>query len=202
MNGQTEIEAKKIEGLVVQHINQAGVSIALPKAYSRDNIPSKKGQIPTPEKAQKWPHLDRIKDKLLPLQEDMEIGILMGCNCPKALKLQEVILGRDEDPYAIRTLLGWGIIGPIVPTNSTSDEEEGNLTCHRIATREIRSSKLDNRFTIEAQTNGGGQPLRSKKNVRARLLGALQWTASILPRRLQIPEHCKEMNSPPRRQPL
>lgn len=163
MYGQTEIEAKKIEGLVVQHINQAEVSIALPRAYSRDIIPSKKGQIPTPEKAKKWPHLDRIKDKLLPLQEDMEIGILIGCNCPKALKPREVILGRDEDPYAVRTLLGWGIIGPIVPTNSASGGEEGYLTCHRIATREIGSSKLGNRFTIEAQTKEVVNPFEVRR---------------------------------------
>lgn len=73
MYGQTEIVAKKIEGLVVQHINKVEAPITLPKAYSRDIIPSKKGQIPTPEKAQKWPHLDRINDQV---QEVMEIGIL------------------------------------------------------------------------------------------------------------------------------
>ena len=152
MYAQTEIVAKKIEGLAVQHINEAEAQIMLPKAYSRDVIPSKKGQIPTPEKAQKWPHLDRVKDQLLPLQEDMEIGILIGCNCPKALKPREGILGSDEDPYAVRTLLGWGIIGPATPTNSASEEEDENLTCHRVVTREIGSSRLDHRFVIEART--------------------------------------------------
>ena len=64
--------------------------------------------------------------------------------------------------YAVRTLLGWGIIGPIVPTNSASGEE-GNLTCHRIATREIGSSKLGNRFTIEAQTKEVINPFKVRR---------------------------------------
>ena len=72
MYGQTEIVAKKIEGLVVQHINEVEAPVMLPKAYSRVIIPSKKGQIPMPEKAQKWPHLDLINNQLLPLQEDMK----------------------------------------------------------------------------------------------------------------------------------
>ncbi len=164
MYGQTEIVTKKIEGLVVQHINEVEAPIMLPKAYSRDIIPSKKGQIPTPEKAQKWPHLDRINDQLLPLQEDMEIGILIGCNCPRALKPREVILGNDEDPYAIRTLLGWGIIGPAIPINGATDKEDDLSTCHRVVTREIGSSaSFNSKFVIEAQTKEVVNPFAVRK---------------------------------------
>ena len=41
--------------------------------------------------------------------------------------------------------------------------EEGNLTCHRIATREIGSSKLGNRFTIEAQTKEVVNPFKVRR---------------------------------------
>ena len=107
MYGQTEIAVKKIEGLVVQHVNKAEAPIALPKTYSRDVMPSNRSQIPTPEAVSKWLHLARIKDQLLPLQKDMAVGILIGCKCLKAIKPRDVILGEEEDPYAVKTSLGW-----------------------------------------------------------------------------------------------
>lgn len=79
----------------------------------------------------------------------MEIGILIGCNCLKVLKLWEVIFGRDEDLYVVRILLGWGIIGLIVFINSVLGEEEGNLICYRIVIWEIGSFKFGNWFIIE-----------------------------------------------------
>ncbi len=83
----------------------------------------------------------------------MEIGSLIGCNCLRALKPLEVILGNDEDPYATRTLLEWGIIGPAIPVNGATDEEDDHSTCHRVVTREIGSSaRFDSKFVIEAQT--------------------------------------------------
>ena len=84
----------------------------LPKAYARDSIPSRKDQIPTPEIADKWPHLKKIKEKISPLNESLSVGVLIGSNCPKAIKPREIVAGRSEDPYAVRTLLGWCIVGP------------------------------------------------------------------------------------------
>ena len=112
MYGQSEIVVKKIEGLVVQRVNKTTAPVALLKANSRDFIPLKRNQIPTPEIASKWTHLEQIKDQLLPLQEDMEVGLLIGCNCPKAIKPRDVILGEEEELYAVRTSLGWGVLGP------------------------------------------------------------------------------------------
>lgn len=150
MYGQTEIAAKKIEDLVVQHISKAEAPITLPKAYSRDVIPPKRSQIPTPEVVNKWPHFGQIKDQLLPLQEGMKIGILIGCNCPKANKPRDVILGGEDDPYAVKTSLGWGVIGP---SNSFAAQERDHFTtCHCLVTHEIGSQRLDSRFALDART--------------------------------------------------
>ena len=89
--------------------------------------------IPTPEVASKWAHLENIKNQISPLEDAMEIGVLIGCNCSKALKpLQQVIPGRKDDPYAIKTRLGWGIIGPTNMDVSTNDIES---SCLRILTQ-------------------------------------------------------------------
>jgi len=47
-HGRTEIPVQKIEGLVAQSLDEA-VSVDLPKAYSRESIPSRRNQIPSPE---------------------------------------------------------------------------------------------------------------------------------------------------------
>lgn len=58
--------------------------------------------------------------------EDVEIGLLIGLNCPRAVRPRDVIHGRQNDPYAVRSLLGWHINGPI--------KREGNsaVQCNRI----------------------------------------------------------------------
>ena len=54
----------------------------------------------------------------------MDVGILIRCYCPRALKPREVIPGKGDDPYAIRTLLGWGIVGPVHEPSEQEDSEE------------------------------------------------------------------------------
>lgn len=70
----------------------------------------------------------------------MDIGILIGYDCPQAIKPREVILGKGDDPYAVTTLLGWCIIGPVTPhQNAQGDgaEEAAIATCNRIMSHEI-----------------------------------------------------------------
>lgn len=57
------------------------------------------------------------------------------------LKPREVILGNDKDPYTIRTLLGWGIIGRAIPINGATDEEDDHSFCHRVV-RVVKSEVL------------------------------------------------------------
>ena len=63
------------------------------------------------------------------MKNNVEVGLLIGCNYPKALKPKEVILGNDSDPYAVKTELGWGIIGPVSPSFLVYQDDVS--TCHR-----------------------------------------------------------------------
>ena len=47
-------------------------------------MPANKSHIPTPQMARKWPHLEAMADKLMPLA-DCEVGLLIGYNCSRAL---------------------------------------------------------------------------------------------------------------------
>lgn len=141
MLGKEEICVEKICGLVVQRVDKR-VEIELPKSYSRSSIPFRRNQIPTPQVANEWPHLMKIADKLYPYQSGTDVGLLIGCNCPRAIKPREIILGKGDDPYAVRTLLGCGIIGPIIPQQDRQADEEDMVpaTCYRIMSREVGSN--------------------------------------------------------------
>lgn len=78
IHGENSIPAQKVEGLVVQKLDKDAI-VELPKAYTREAIPARRNQIPTPEIASKWSHLKKIKDKIPPKQNNVEVGLLIGC---------------------------------------------------------------------------------------------------------------------------
>ena len=135
IHGREVVPVSRVDGLVVERPDRRA-KVDLPKAYARDSIPSRKDQIPTPEIADKWPHLKKIKEKISPLNESLNVGVLIGSNCPKAIKPREIVAGRSEDPYAVRTLLGWCIVGPANPPDTQTDEDS-LVTCNRIVAKEI-----------------------------------------------------------------
>ena len=69
MLGREEIQVSRVDGLVVERLDRK-VQVQLPRAYTRDLIPSRQDQIPRPEVAEAWPHLRKIKDKIAPYQSD------------------------------------------------------------------------------------------------------------------------------------
>lgn len=72
---------------------------------------------------------------------------MIGLNCPNAIKPKQVICSRSSDPYAIHTFLGWGIISPV--TGSTN-REDLDVSCHRVAVKEIGSEELPSHgFVVE-----------------------------------------------------
>ena len=157
---ENSIPAQKVEGLVVQKLDKDAI-VELPKAYTREAIPARRNQIPTPEIARKWSHLKKIKDKIPPKQNNVEVGLLIGCNCPKALKPKRVIVRNNSDPCAVKTELGWGIIAPGSP--SFLDDQEDVSTCHRIVTCKIGIEKLDKRFIVDRKIREGINPFEVRR---------------------------------------
>ncbi|KAK3726534.1 hypothetical protein QZH41_015567 [Actinostola sp. cb2023] len=107
------IASRKINGLVAQGFNEAQ-HIALPRTYTREMIPAQRDNIPRPETAGKWPHLASIADHIMALKEDIDVAILIGSICTRAINPRKIIPGQDDDPYRKRTSLGWGIVGIVV----------------------------------------------------------------------------------------
>ena len=143
MLGRQRIAVERIDGLVVQRLDKR-TETELPKTYARETVPSRRDQIPRPEIINSWPHLRKIQGKIPPYDADVDIGLLIGCNCWKAIKPTEVIRGKAEEPYAVRTSLGWSIVGPVATSNTPQDGYALDSTCHRIMSREVTSGASDN----------------------------------------------------------
>ena len=82
-----------------------------------------------------WSHLQRIANNLIPYQHDVDVGLLIGANCTKAIKPREVIPGADDDPYTVRTTLGWGVIG--IVNRTTANSQDNHCFCNCIVSQEI-----------------------------------------------------------------
>lgn len=146
MHGSELVPTRRVGGLIVERMDRE-VHIELPKAYSRNEIPSKRNEIPRPESEAKWPHLSHLANKIYPYQEDLQVGLLIGSNCPSNIKPKQVIPGRSSDPCAIRALLGWGIIGPMTGSTNRGDLD---VSCHRVAVKEMGSEELPSHgFVVE-----------------------------------------------------
>ena len=76
-----------------------------------------------------------------------------------------MITGKGDDPYAFRTLLGWGIVGPVTPFKELLNEAaKEEITCHRIVTEEIGQAKrIDSKFVIDTRTKEVINPYQVKQ---------------------------------------
>ncbi|XP_044170564.1 uncharacterized protein LOC122954581 [Acropora millepora] len=66
-----------------------------------------------------WPHL---KDLKIPDVEDNQVTMLIGANVPEAQVHEECRRGRSGEPYAVRTVLGWAVLGPVNVANGSSSQ--------------------------------------------------------------------------------
>ena len=105
------ISCKRVNGLQVRG-HDSETYIQLPPLFTQEDIPASRDSIPTPEMAKNWPHLSRIANKLMP-KGKVEVGLLLGYNCPRVLVPREVIPPVHNGPFAQRTDLGWSIVGLI-----------------------------------------------------------------------------------------
>ncbi|XP_051792767.1 uncharacterized protein LOC127530320 [Acanthochromis polyacanthus] len=133
MIGKDELmDSEKVSGLRVRGYNSATL-IDLPHVYTKDCIPVNRTHIPTCETARQWNHLITIADEIPP-QLECDVGLLIGYNCSRALAPRQVILGGENEPYAVRTDLGWSVVGCSSPHLDSSCSTN---VCHRIAVREL-----------------------------------------------------------------
>ncbi|XP_072169077.1 uncharacterized protein [Diadema setosum] len=132
MQSTSIVKTTRVSGVQVLDFNRDQV-IDLPPLYTRDAVPASRSQIPKSEVVKHWPHLESVAHKLMPYNKNVKVSLLIGNDCPRAIRPREVLAGGDDDPYALRTSLGWGVVGRVCQTPSQKDD----VVCNRILAKEI-----------------------------------------------------------------
>ncbi|XP_070566927.1 uncharacterized protein [Ptychodera flava] len=86
------------------------MGVYLDKVWTTDKLPISENSIPSVRDTQRWSHL---KDVQLPELKNKEVTILIGNDVPEAHWILEERRGGRKQPYAVKTLLGWTLIGPM-----------------------------------------------------------------------------------------
>ena len=109
-HGRTRITGRKANGLHIESINGTA-RYKLPPLIECDDIPSSRAEIPTPEVARCYTHLQDIESHMAPVDSNAEILLLIGRDIPEAHHVLEQRTGPQGTPYAQRLSLGWVVIG-------------------------------------------------------------------------------------------
>lgn len=115
-------KTKIISNLEVMDLDE-NQKILVPLAYSKQKLPISTEDLITQEKADEWEHLRNIPMRYI----NSQVEILLGINTPEAVKPLEIVDGRQNEPFAIRTKLGWAINGP-----SSKNCEKNRKLCNVI----------------------------------------------------------------------
>ena len=101
IHGTHSVTTKAIEGLVVANVKDESAMLDLPRTFMRNIIPADRGEVPRPDVISGMSHLKDVSTELSPYME-VEVGLLIGLNCPSALRPREIVYGGESDPYAVR----------------------------------------------------------------------------------------------------
>ena len=125
--------------------------VKLPKLYSRE-LPVDSAEIAAPEKLKKWRYCDSIT-KCIARDDKVSVDLLIGTNCIQALEPISVISSQDGVPYALQTILGWFIVGPIECTSG----KVGGFSCNQLAVNEAGTNKIQSHhFKVQEQVKESG----------------------------------------------
>ena len=145
VNGTQLHDTKALNGLIVTDLNDEN-RIDLPKTFTKEDISAIDVDVPVPELAHKWKHLERIADCMPSQLHGAKVGLLIGSSCPKALEPIDIVASENGGPYAINTFAGWAIVGPLYLIK----KDHQTVNCNRIAVVEVGSEKpLDHHFAVE-----------------------------------------------------
>ncbi len=102
-----------VDSCIVSDLEVAGLDsdwyCEMPDIFTQREMPVNRSNIPRQEDLHKWPHLKYV---CLPAI-DADVELLIYMNVPRALEPLEVIRSVDKGPYAIKTMLGWTVNGPL-----------------------------------------------------------------------------------------
>ena len=110
MHGTKVLPTNVVEGLQVKGLQSGAECVVLSRCFSRTAIPFERGNVPTNESVSEWPHLSHIEipDNV----KHLKVGLLIGFTCAPAFRPLQFCTGDEDQPWGMRTKLGWCVVGP------------------------------------------------------------------------------------------
>lgn len=161
-SGTVDTSGRRAKDFVVESLD-GKVSMNLPTLIECNSIPDNRMEIPTPEAAAYYPHLQTIASQIPSLDPAADILILIGRDLIRAHKVRKQRNGPHNAPYAQLLDLGWVIVGdvclsgaliPMVSTFKTSVLENGRpsflMPCKNSICSKERLTSEDHRLFIKS----------------------------------------------------
>ena len=153
MGQEKPVPSYRISGMEVVTL-KGSAFLKLPDVFSQMSIPVTKDNIPTDEDLRKWPYLKEVE--LEPI--NASIGLLIGANAPRVLEPWRVINSEGNGPFAVKTLLGWVINGPL---GHSEDSDMNN--CHPARVNRIAIASLEELLTQQYNQDFAEQHYEQKE---------------------------------------
>ena len=125
----TAVEDLRIIAIPEHRDRYHSTSLQLPTCFTQEKMPVDSKDIPPLESLTAWPYLASVADSMYRQDESVPVGLLIGNNCKKALEPIEVVPSQGDGPYAIRTCLGWCVVG------SLRHQSPHTLSCNATSVR-------------------------------------------------------------------
>ena len=112
LHGERSEPTIAVDRLQVARSKDRNTWIKLRRIYIRKQLPVDKKEVATTEKTEEWGYQKIISSEITQT-DDVEVGLLIGGNCMKALEPLKVITSNNGGSYAYQTFLGWCIVEQI-----------------------------------------------------------------------------------------
>ena len=195
MNACMPVICRQVKGFNVKG-HECDHSIKLPALYSRPEFPNDRSHIPTANICNQFEHLKPIASKLMPLQ-NVEVGLLLGYDVSYVHQPQDVASSMNQaEPYAVRTPLGWCVIGSSGRTSITNQVFCNRISCsdrlsivYKSEVSEVNTKELINVFEQDFNDVRESPPLSREDK---QFLTATACRKQLPDGHYEIPMPCKE----------
>ena len=111
-SGRVTSQGRMAHALCVRNVT-GDTEILLPPIIECDDIPNEVSEIPTPDVAKAYRHLQYLAKEIPDLDPRCRIQLLIGRDLPEAHHVLEQVVGKQGMPFAQKLTLGWVIVGEI-----------------------------------------------------------------------------------------
>lgn len=162
---RTLSQEKCIPSSLVTGLEVAGLKssdfVALPDAYTQQEMPVTKDNVIRKEDLSKWAYLQKVTLPVI----DAKVELLIGSNAHKVMEPWEVINSEQGGPFATRTHLGWIVNGPLGGSDPGTTDCQA-VTCNRISIARIEElliSQYNQDFSERASEDKPEMSVEDKK---------------------------------------